>query len=256
MERAPGLLLALDTSSEMSGFAIVAGGRLLAEAIWRGQRQGTAEQLLEPDTRLRETLLRLRAAAQQSGIPWRTQMKLVATYEVAWGVRVSGVLQSLPGYVLGTPALQAGGIGGPNLTSVSGLGSAFTVSPATRYTVCPGHSASLGCVVGALVVPGMNTASFSVPLVAPQTENTPRIDQVDVAVSKRISIGRVRFEPKVDVFNLLNSSDYFSVASTTFSPTAVAGVSALRPGGVPTAYLAPQLILQGRLVRIGANVSW
>jgi hypothetical protein len=66
----------------------------------------------------------------------------------------------------------------------------------------------------------------------------------------------LKFEPKIDVFNVLNSSDYFSVRSTTFTPSAVAGVPALGPGGVPTAYLAPSSILQGRLVRVGANVTW
>ena len=39
---APGLLLALDTSSDLIGYAITDGDRLLAEATWRGQRQGTA----------------------------------------------------------------------------------------------------------------------------------------------------------------------------------------------------------------------
>jgi tRNA threonylcarbamoyladenosine biosynthesis protein TsaB len=41
-DRVPGLLLALDTSSEVIGYAIMDGDRLLAEAVWRGQRQGTA----------------------------------------------------------------------------------------------------------------------------------------------------------------------------------------------------------------------
>jgi hypothetical protein len=192
----------------------------------------------------------------QSGIPYRTQLKLVATYEVPWGIRVSGALQSLPGYILGMPALQAGGSGAPNFTTVSGLGSAYTVTSQTKYTVCPGNSAALGCTVGALVVPGMNAATFSVPLIAPGTENTPRINQLDLAVSKTIAVGRLRFEPKLDLFNALNSSDYFTVRSTTFQPTAVAGVPAPGPGGTPTAYLAPSSILQGRIARIGVNVSW
>jgi hypothetical protein len=152
--------------------------------------------------------------------------------------------------------LTAGGVGTPNFTNVSGLGSTITVTPATRYTVCPGNSASAGCVVGALVVPGMKQASFSVPLIAPGVENTPRVTQLDLAVSKRINVGRVRIEPKLDVFNALNSSDYYSVRTTTFSPTAVAGVSALGPGGTPTAYLAPSGILDGRIARIGVIVSW
>jgi hypothetical protein len=190
----------------------------------------------------------------KSGIPWLTQAKLVATYEVPLGIRVSGALQSLPGYGLGTRALQAGGSGNPNLTDVSGLGSVITVTPTTTYKVCPGNAA--GCTVGALTVPGMNSATFSVPLIAPQTEYTPRIKQLDVSVSKRIIVGRLKFDPKIDVFNVLNSSDYFTVRTTTFLPTSVPGVSALGAGGAPAAYLAPSSILQGRLVRIGANVSW
>jgi hypothetical protein len=40
--------------------------------------------------------------ARQSGIPWRTQLKLAASYPLPWGILVSGALQSLPGYILGT----------------------------------------------------------------------------------------------------------------------------------------------------------
>ena len=76
--------------------------------------------------------------------------------------------------------------------------------PSTRYVVCPGNSAAAGCTVGAVIVPGMNSASFSVPLVAPSTENTPRITQLDLAVSKRITVNRIKLEPKIDVFNALN----------------------------------------------------
>jgi hypothetical protein len=193
----------------------------------------------------------------QSGIPWRTQFKLFGTYPLPWwGVQVSGAFQALPGYLLGTQALTQGGNATPNLVAVNGLGSAWAVGPTTNYAVCPGNSASLGCVVNARVVPGMNSATLSVPLVPPGTEMTSRITQLDIGVSKRINVGRMRFEPKLDIFNALNSSDYFTVRSTTFQPTGVPGVSALGPGGTPTAYLAPASILQGRLFRIGANVTW
>lgn len=47
MGDATGLLLALDSSSETIGFAIADRDRLLAEATWRGQRQGTATLLAE-----------------------------------------------------------------------------------------------------------------------------------------------------------------------------------------------------------------
>jgi len=185
-----------------------------------------------------------------SGIPWRTQLKLAGTFPLPWlGVTLSGSYQGLPGYLLGTQALTAGGAGAPNFTQMSGLGSVWTVGAATRYAVCPGNSASRGCTVGALVAPGLVSSSLSVPLVAPGTQMTPRLNQVDLSISKRFTIGRLRVDPKLDIFNALNSDDYFTVRSTTFTPTSTAGVS----GG---AYLQPGSILQGRLLRIGAVVNW
>ena len=48
---------------------------------------------------------------------------------------------------------------------------------------------------------------------------TPRVNQLDLSVSKRITVGRVKFDPKIDIFNALNSDDYFTVRTTTFTPT-------------------------------------
>ena len=47
--------------------------------------------------------------------------------------------------------------------------------------------------------------------------------------------------PKLDIFNALNSDDYTSVSSTQF--------------GAAT-YMRPSVILQGRIIRIGADVRW
>jgi hypothetical protein len=166
-----------------------------------------------------------------------------------FGVIVSGSYQALPGYLLGTQALTAGGAGAPNFTTMSGLGSSWTVTSSTRYVTCPGRSASQGCQVGALVAPGLVSSSLSVPLAPPGTEMTPRLNQVDLSIAKRITIGRFRFDPRIDVFNALNSDDYFTVRTTSFTPTTAAGVS----GG---AYLLPGSILQGRLIRLGAVINW
>jgi hypothetical protein len=183
-----------------------------------------------------------------SGIPWRTQVKLAGTYPLPWyGIIVSGSYQNLPGYLIGTQALTAGGSGAPNFTSLSGLGSSFTVVPSTTYKVCPG--APQGCTAGAPVVPGQINGSFSVPLVPPGVDQMPRVSQVDLSLAKRISIGHVRVDPKIDLFNALNSSDYFTVRTSTFTPTSTSNVSAGN-------YLYPGSILQGRLLRIGAVVNW
>ena len=120
----------------------------------------------------------------------------------------------------------------------------------TTYAVCPGNSASQGCVVGARVVPaGINSGSFTVPLNAPGTLLTPRVNQLDLSFSKRLTFGSVKIDPKIDIFNALNSDDYFTVRTTGYAPSATAGVS----NGT---YLQPGSILQGRILRIGAVVNW
>ena len=84
-------------------------------------------------------------------------------------------------------------------------------------------------------------ASISVPLVAPETEFTPRINQLDFSVSKTFEFGAFRVMPKIDFFNALNSDDYTAVATAQF--------------GAAT-YMRPSTILQGRIIRIGADVRW
>jgi hypothetical protein len=186
-----------------------------------------------------------------SSIPWRTQFKLAGTVPLPWyGFQVAASLQALPGYQLGTQALTSGGAGAPNFTSYSGAASTWTVTGTTTYAVCPGNSAAQGCVVGARVVPaGINAGTFTVPLDAPGTLLTPRLNQVDLSVSKRLTFGSVKIDPKIDIFNALNSDDYYDARTQSFTPSAAAGVSS-------GAYLQPGRIILGRLLRIGAVVNW
>jgi hypothetical protein len=191
----------------------------------------------------------------KNGIPWRTQFKLAGTYPLPWwGLQFSGSLQALPGYALYyyynptsplQPLLQGGDSQLTNvLNQPNGLGTIFAITPTTRYTACPGNSAAAGCVVGALVIPGMNQPTLNVPLIAPGTELTPRITQVDFSVSKRLTLERVRLEPRIDLFNALNSSDYYTVRSMVYSTA---------PGAT---YKLPGAILLGRLVRLGFNLNF
>jgi hypothetical protein len=95
-----------------------------------------------------------------------------------------------------------------------------------------------------LVAPTMaasGLASINVPLVAPETEYTPRINQVDISVNKSIQFGKIRVAPRLDLFNALNSDDYTSVVTQQF--------------GAAT-YNRPSVVLQGRIVRFGVDVKW
>jgi hypothetical protein len=189
-----------------------------------------------------------------SGVPWRTQFKIAGTVPLPWfGLIASGSYQALPGYILGVSALTSGGSSAPNFTDFSGRTGYWPVTSSTKYTVCPGNSASQGCVVGATVAPGLIVPS-NVFLVPPDTQLTPRINQVDFSIAKRVTIGRLRLDPKLDIFNLLNSDDYYTVRSGLGTPSAF--TSTATPGVSAGTYLLPGSIIQGRLLRIGAVVNW
>jgi hypothetical protein len=176
------------------------------------------------------------------GIPWRTQFKLSGTMPLFWGLSLSGAYQALPGYVEG------------NTT--------YSLTRNTTYTVCPGASAAAGCVANTKIDGNQITSSISVPLDAAGTTLTPRTNQVDVGLAKRIMLGRLRVDPKIDLFNAFNSAAYFTVRSTVFSPVVGPGgtsgpaIAAPVTGSSYTNFRAPGSVLQGRIVRVGANVTW
>ena len=68
-------------------------------------------------------------------------------------------------------------------------------------------------------------------------------------------IGRLKIDPKLDVFNALNSDAYYTVRSTTFTPIA-AGVTPTGLMGSGGSFLQPGNIIQGRILRIAAVVNW
>jgi Carboxypeptidase regulatory-like domain/TonB dependent receptor len=185
----------------------------------------------------------------KNGIPWRTQFKLDGTYPLPWwGLKVSGALQALPGYQLAEQAgelpLAQGGFTWFTLTQPNGLGTYFPVTPATKYTSCPGNSAAAGCTVGNPVIPDMKLGSLNIPLIAPATELTPRITQLDFSLTKQINLERFRIQPRIDLFNALNSSDYYTVKTMAYSTAA------------GSAYKLPGSILLGRVLRLGFNLDF
>ena len=176
-------------------------------------------------------------------IPWKTQLKASVTYPLPWlGLIANASFQGLPGYSIARTT--------------------YTVSAKTVYTVCPGNSAAAGCVVGKPIAPNLVSSSVSVPLDATGVTNTPRTNQLDFGVAKRLKIGRLRLDPKIDLFNALNSDDYYAVVSSSFAP--IVGPNGVNAPALPslaggtqyTAYHQPARFLQGRIVRLGFNASW
>ena len=178
----------------------------------------------------------------ESGIPWQKQFKATMVYPLPWqGISVSAALQSLNGYVTGNAAQAYGGFtAGTGFDRPNGLATFWRITPTTRYAAnCTGPCTPNGLVLPALGPAGL--ANIDVPLVAPETEYTPRITQLDLSVSKRFEWGMFTVQPKLDVFNTLNSDDYTAVQTSQY--------------GAAT-YLQPSVILQGRIIRFGADVRW
>ena len=86
---------------------------------------------------------------------------------------------------------------------------------------------------------GINSGTFTVPLELPGTLLTPRVNQLDLSFSKRITVAGLKFDPKIDIFNALNSDDYFSVRGTAFSPATERGVDHAPARGSGGTYLQP-----------------
>jgi hypothetical protein len=178
----------------------------------------------------------------KNNIPWLTSLKLSGVYPLPWyGISLSGALQALAGQPLGTSPLQYGVFtAGTGFTQPNGLGTNWLITPSLAYAAnCKGN-----CTPGARVVPGLTTSSATIPLIAPGTEFTPRTNQVDFGASMAMRFGQISVTPKLDVFNLFNSDDY----------TAVTATSGIQYGSAT--YMQPSVILQGRLIRIGADVKW
>lgn len=175
----------------------------------------------------------------KNNIPWISAGKIAGTYPLPWyGVTFSGALQMLAGIPLGTAPVQYGVFtAGTGFNQPNGLGSNYLISRALTYPAnCKG-----ACTPGALVIPGLNVASTTLGLVAPGTEFTPRINQVDFGLSKTFKFGTSSIAPKLDLFNAFNSDDYTAVATTQFNANT---------------YLQPSVVLQGRIIRVGVDVKW
>ncbi|HEX3644459.1 MAG TPA: hypothetical protein VHT95_02560, partial [Vicinamibacterales bacterium] len=175
----------------------------------------------------------------KNNIPWITQGKLAGTIPLPWyGVTVSTALQFLAGTAIGTLPVQYGVFtAGTGFTTPNGVGSNYLISRTTTYPAnCKG-----ACTPGALMIPGLTAASVNLGMIAPGTEFTPRINQVDFAASKTVRVQNFSFTPKLDVFNALNSDDYTTVASSQFNAAT---------------YLQPSTVLQGRIIRVGVDVKW
>jgi Carboxypeptidase regulatory-like domain len=155
--------------------------------------------------------------------PFRTQVKAAGAYTLPWwNIQTSASLQSQPG---------------------AALLSNWNIGRTTRYAAdCPGP-----CTPGALVVPGLTTASLVAPLIPSGYEFMDRLNQLDIKVAKLFTVRGVRILGQFEVFNSLNASPVLELRSGTTTGGTYFGTPAYhQPGDIP----------QGRLYKLGMQLRW
>jgi hypothetical protein len=161
---------------------------------------------------------------RETDVPYLTQIKVAFSYPLPWlGVRLGGTLQNYPGALLGTSQQLSG--------------TTWLITPTTRYAPnCPG-----ACTPGGLVMPTLSEASLTIPLVPYRTEYLNRLNQLDLRASKLFTLGAIRLEAQLEVFNVTNSDAALTVLGTNYGTAA---------------YQRASGAVQGRLARIGAQLKW
>jgi hypothetical protein len=87
----------------------------------------------------------------------------------------------------------------------------------------------------------MTVASLSVPLVAPGTESTDRIYQLDINVGKWFTMAGLRIQPEISVFNALNNLAVYAFRSESY---------------LTSSYFQPSTTLPPRILRLGVQFKW
>ena len=84
------------------------------------------------------------------------------------------------------------------------------MTPTTNWTAATCNDAAK-CTIGQRIIPGLTQSTLLVQLTPAQTEYAARLTQVDFSFAKNFSLGHVRINPKLDIFNAFNSDDYTAV---------------------------------------------
>jgi hypothetical protein len=142
--------------------------------------------------------------------PYRPDFKLSASHTWPWNVVTSGLYQFSPG---------------PQITASWNAPNAL-IAPAL------GRNLSAGA-----------TATKSVQLIEPETLYSGPLNQLDLRLSRRFTLGRFRVRGDLNLYNVFNS-DFTSSINTTFSSTA------------SNAFRRPTGVLQGRLFKIGGQLEF
>ncbi len=153
--------------------------------------------------------------------PFQSEFKLGLSYQLPYDIQVATVIQNIPG------AAKCFDVG------LSGCFLLYVAPDAQIAPVLGRHLSACGTVtVGCSAYQVVNVAD-------PNTIFEDRATQIDLRLSKRVALGKLRIQGKADLYNLLNRS---AVAREIY----VYGA----------AYGLPTEVMGGRLFKFGASVDF
>jgi hypothetical protein len=186
------------------------------------------------------------------GIPYRNEFKLTGSVPLKWGFQVSASLYSNPVYSTNF----ATNIATNNTNQVYSPQAYFAgqtqgfyavnwiITPATTYPKdcnCPNP--------GGLVDPGLKQGSELIPLVAPGSRLTPRLNQLDIGF-RRLFHPResMTLSAEAQIFNIINSNTVL-----TESETLGTTVKPYLPGGIGS---QPSAVANPRMLRLALQFKF
>jgi len=173
--------------------------------------------------------------APYNSVPFRTDLKIAGSIPLPFDMQASGTFMSV-------------GDRGKFDNNGYGLAPTYLISRTTRYTAA--QCAGRPCTAGALVIPNMVLSSVTVPLAPSGTEIfLPRLNQLDLGIKKVFRAAGASWEPRFDVFNVLNADTEQVYRSTQYDSPVY-----LVPGSPSLAGFSS--ILYGRLPRVSLQVRW
>ena len=186
------------------------------------------------------------------GIPHRHEFKLAWSVPVNWGFEVSGSVYSNPVYSTNF----ATNLAFNNTTQVYSPAAYFAgqtqgfyvvnwnITPTTRYPAdcrCPNP--------GGLVDPGLKQGSELIPLLAPGSRLTPRLNQIDIGVRRLFHPRENKtLSAQAEIFNVINANTVL-----TESETLGTSVAPYLPGGIGG---QPSAIANPRMLRLSLQLKF
>jgi hypothetical protein len=116
-----------------------------------------------------------------------------------------------------------------------------SIPGAALYANYVATNAVIAPSLGRNLAAGANS-SVTLNIVQQGTSYLPRFYQFDVRLSKDVPVGAVRIKAMVDLYNAMNSNAVIT-ANNTYGTTGAA-------------WQVPQVIMAGRLLKLGAQISF